>query len=284
METPLHVLTFHGLKLACPFSDKFRRHTEAERSAMLASVKASGIHESVKLYTDTTTGREDCLLDGEGRLTTAIELKLAFDAVRFEHFGELTTDAAYDIACDLNDSRRQDSPDEVERRKVERLERHARKHREMQARERGDSLRTIAEREGISLGQVQRDLAEAGVSPDTPETVKGKDGKEYPASKPKTFAPEPPPAPTYHAVEPPPKRPEPTPLPKAVKKIEVDWDSLELSIANARDDLNSIMATLKLSGSYEHTNGLALLDDFEALILSGEKKLLSLKWRHQHAG
>jgi hypothetical protein len=159
-------------------------------------------------------------------------------------------------------------------------------------RENGDSIRTLAEKEGISKSQVERILAEgvAGVPRGTPETVKGKDGKEYPASKPKTFTPEPdasanygnvPPA-TYHPVEPP-ARPEPTPIPKAAKRIVFDWEPMERALSEVRDELNSAMAALKMPGSYEHTNGLALLDDFENLILSDSKKLLSVKWRHEHA-
>jgi hypothetical protein len=48
----------------------------------------------------------------------------------------------------------------------------------------GKSTRQIARKTGVSQSQVQRDLA--GVSGDTPEAVKGQDGKTYPASKPAT--------------------------------------------------------------------------------------------------
>ena len=85
MDVPLHSIPFHGLVLVCPFSQKFRRHTEVERAVMRASIEANGIHESVKLYSDTTLKTDNCVLDGEGRLTIAVDLKLPFDGVRFEH-------------------------------------------------------------------------------------------------------------------------------------------------------------------------------------------------------
>jgi hypothetical protein len=63
------------------------------------------------------------------------------------------------------------------------LNRAARIHRVAEARQEGNSLRTIAEKEGVSLGQVQRDLQESstvsggGTVAPTDGKVKGRDGK-----------------------------------------------------------------------------------------------------------
>jgi hypothetical protein len=89
-------------------------------------------------------------------------------------------------------SRRNSTPEEIKHLRLQRLERVA------QARQDGKSLRSIADQENISLGQVQRDLVASGVSPDTPEattistipeTVVGKDGKQYDSAKPKLLCP-----------------------------------------------------------------------------------------------
>jgi hypothetical protein len=80
----------------------------------------------------------------------------------------------------MNDCRRHETAEMVARRVQERRTRVA------QSRSQGKSLRTIAEEQNISLGQVQRDLRTSGVSGDTPESdrVTGRDGKSYAAARP----------------------------------------------------------------------------------------------------
>lgn len=293
MPDPSRVIAFHGLQLLCPFSSHFRRHTEKELAVMEDTIREYGIREPIRIYTDTTLNRENCIADGEGRLGLAVKLGLAFEDVKFEDFGEMTTQEAYEgIALVHNDGRRQDSADEVERRRIEREERHARIHRVMRAREEGKSIRVIAEEIGVSKSQVERDLADAestvpGGTVATPERIVGKDGKERPAVMPPKPPPVPPPpsppAPTYHVVDHTPAKPDPTPIPKAAKRIEVDWQPMENHLADLRSELNNVMARIKMTGSYEHTNAAALLTDFEDVILSNKKSLLSVRWRHEHA-
>lgn len=105
-------------------------------------------------------------LDGHHRSRIADELrvKYRFDVVKVE-----SDEQAREIAATLNTDRRQLS---VEQRRAV----------VATLREQGHSLRAIAGAVGASLGTVQRDVA--GVSPDTPAEVVGKDGKSYPAKRP----------------------------------------------------------------------------------------------------
>jgi len=103
-----------------------------------------------------------------------------------------------------NENRKHFTQEFLAKKREERIERIA------QARADGESTRTIAEREGVSQPQVLRDLAsgDTPVSPETQKTqgkghvegaekpkndqkVKGKDGKTYPAKKPKKVIPPP---------------------------------------------------------------------------------------------
>jgi hypothetical protein len=85
-----------------------------------------------------------------------------------------------------NDHRRHETQEQAVKRVEERRERVA------QARANGQSLRAIAETEGISESQVRNDLATSGAQGCAPEgangTVKGRDGKTYRARKPKQTA------------------------------------------------------------------------------------------------
>ncbi len=75
----------------------------------------------------------------------------------------------------LNDHRRHETPEVAIARIVKRRE------RVVAARAEGQSLGAIAEKEKVSKSQVVRDLESSGVPVGTPEEVKGKDGKTYPA-------------------------------------------------------------------------------------------------------
>jgi hypothetical protein len=95
-----------------------------------------------------------------------------------------------------NDQRRHESPSVVRARRAERIQRVA------QARSEGESLRAIAEKEGVSKSQIERDLEEHAADeptvppgtvgkPPVPETVTGRDGKVRPATRKKAEPPAP---------------------------------------------------------------------------------------------
>ncbi len=67
----------------------------------------------------------------------------------------------------VNDHRRHETQEKAMKRAAERRE------RARAAKEAGSSVREIAETEGVSIGQVQRDLEAASVSPDTPANDNG---------------------------------------------------------------------------------------------------------------
>lgn len=105
-------------------------------------------------------------LDGHhrGRIADDLGVDYRVDVVRVE-----SDEQAREIASTLNLARRHMNADQ---------------RREIVAslRERGHSLRAIAGAVGASKSQVERDLS--GVPDGTPETVKGADGKSYPARRP----------------------------------------------------------------------------------------------------
>lgn len=127
------------------------------------------------------------VLDGWQRLRACIETNVE---PTFEKLPEGIDPAAY-VEC-VNDERRHETSEE----RQERIGRVA------ERRKAGESLRAIAEAEGISEAQTRRDLEEANSgapgegAPETetkeePPKVTGRDGKKYDAKKP---APPPPPA------------------------------------------------------------------------------------------
>jgi hypothetical protein len=176
-------ITYQGTVYTCPLSNHFRRHTDEEVADLRASIETDGVEVPIRIYCDTTLGLPNCVLDGEGRLSAAVAVSAPPNRVPIQYVGQLTTDEAYRRAKILNDKRRHDDPEAVRRRRAERIE------RVVEARSEGKSLRTIADDEDVSLGQIQRDLedaVESGVSGDTPEapaTVTGRDGKSYPAER-----------------------------------------------------------------------------------------------------
>jgi hypothetical protein len=174
----LRTIDHDGITYTCPLSDRFRRHTPAELAMMTESVREHGIQNPVRTYHDTTLDVSACVLDGEGRLEAAVATGTE---VPILPMGPLTTDEAYALAVVFNDHRRQDTPEAVQQRRRERIERVA------AARAGGKSTRQIADAEGVSQSQVVADLktaTEQGCSVETPEKVVGKDGKSRPATQP----------------------------------------------------------------------------------------------------
>ena len=177
----MKALKYKGISYACPFSDKFRRHSAAEAKELSESIAEHGILHPVRVYFDTTNNWHNCILDGEGRMEAAIAVGTK---VPLHDCGRMTNEEAYSLACSLNDARRHDDAEAVKARKAARLVRVVEKNA------RGESTRKIAQDEGISQSQVLRDLADAGEPPGSPEPkpIKGRDGKTYKV-KPKAAKP-----------------------------------------------------------------------------------------------
>lgn len=174
-------LTFAGKVYTFPFSTRFRRHNAAELERMGESVQR-GIQAAIRVYHDTDLNLADCVLDGEGRMTLAILHNLPRERVPIYDHGKLSHNDAYGIARTLNDDRRMDDAASIAIRRQERIE------REAALRRRGASLRMIAEAEGVSEGQVRKDLKIAGIR--RPRVVSGVDGVRY-HLRPKNYQPEP---------------------------------------------------------------------------------------------
>lgn len=164
----MKTVTYNGGTYPCPLSELFVRHTDDERETMRHYTAAVGnrVLVPVRLYHDTTLGKPNCVLDGEGRLEIAAELGLA--KVPFVDEGKLTSEEAFERAKVFNDARRQDTPEAVRKRRIERV---------AEKRAAGKSLQTIADEEGVSKAQIRRDINCAPPGTVEPEEVVGKDGK-----------------------------------------------------------------------------------------------------------
>jgi hypothetical protein len=120
------------------------------------------------------------ILDGRNRFLAAKAANIK--PVFREFIG--TDEEAKEFVKRANEHRRHLTEDWLRRRRKERIERVA------EARAEGQSIRTIAEAEKVSEKTVRNDIAEQVRTPSAPEPAKpkkttGKDGKTYPAEKPK---------------------------------------------------------------------------------------------------
>jgi hypothetical protein len=161
----LDPLPFH------PVAGRYPLMEQPELEALADDLAANGQRLPVWTY-------QGLVIDGRNRFLAA-RLK-GLDLWEVEYQGPPEKLEAF---CEsLNEHRRHLSPEFLRQRRQERIARVAEKRHE------GKSLRTIADEEEVSLGQVQRDLGEASaVSGDTPEPdrVTGRDGKQYPAALPR---------------------------------------------------------------------------------------------------
>jgi len=162
-----------GVSYSCFLTKRFRRHNPEELADISAGMKRFGWmpHHPALLYRDTTENVENAVLDGEGRLETAIALEIPPVVL---HLGDLTTEEAYSRAKVINDARRHDDEEAIAARRL----------RVAQAKAAGMSNRTIAEKEKVSHTTVQRDLETATGTYDVPVVVKGRDGKQRPSKQP----------------------------------------------------------------------------------------------------
>lgn len=181
------------------FPDLLRPLSDAERRGLKESIERRE-EVAVQVVVDEDFG----VIDGGNRLTIAAEVGL--DHVNYEMRTSLTLAEKRALALELNEHRRHLSADEQQALRQERIRKVA------EDRQQGMSKRQIAAKHGVSLGQVQRDVKDAGksgVSPDTPATVTGRDGKTYPASRPAQA-----PTPSEPEPAPPPSQPEAEPIPE----------------------------------------------------------------------
>ncbi len=177
--------TFHLL-----FPDLLRPLSSEELADLQESILANGLQMPI------VTDEEDGVIDGGHRLEVAWANDL--EDIPVQVVTGLDLEGKRNLALGLNLARRHLTQEELQEQRQQRIGRVATARRE------GDSLRTIAEKEGVSLGQVQRDLqdgsgvsgdtpasdekgARSGVSGDTPDggspKVTGRDGKTYPATR-----------------------------------------------------------------------------------------------------
>lgn len=173
---------------ARPFAALFRPLTAAERTELTASIRQHGVRYPAKVYQSREHGR--AVIDGANRLDICDVLGIACPV---EDLGHLSEDTATELAEQLNHCRRHLSAGDWQRMAADRAER---VKRVAERRRAGQSIRTIAADEGVSPGQVQRDLEAATVSGDTvlpdDNQIVGKDGVKRsatrPADEPELFA------------------------------------------------------------------------------------------------
>lgn len=258
LETPEIPETEDTWKL--PFADLFRPLTEAEEGRLRASIKAHGVKHHVLTF-DSPTWGTDCVVDGANRLRIGQEEGKEVPVTKIPG---LSDDAARDLAITLNADRRHLTIEEQMAARAARVERVA------EARSEGDSLPVIADREGISVAQVQRDLEKAkdsGLPPGKPEPekVKGKDGKEQ-AAKHKTATPAPQqspvPATDTFPLVPPASPPQPYPKPEDTPRDALGraLPKYLLDTFAKRNEVRAVSATIGKAAS-----GIKALDGDEEL-------------------
>lgn len=162
-------MDFHEL------SNKYPLMVGAEFKQLCDDILANGLREPIILF----AGK---ILDGRNRHRACVASGVE---PRYEEYVGDDPEAFVDS---LNLHRRHLSAEAQSKARAERVARVA------EARSAGESLPSIAESEGVSIAQVQRDLEKSGLPGGKPETkdgkVTGKDGKKYEASKPKKSNPE----------------------------------------------------------------------------------------------
>ncbi len=178
-------VTIGGLSFALPFADPkeplFRAHTVDELAALEKSiVQAGGVSKLCAVVTATVPELGGIVVDGATRATICARHKLPCEKT---DAGEMSLKEAECWARVFNFARRHLSPGELERARRERITLVAGKRAE------GKSIRAIADEVDIDPKQVRRDLEAAGgdtvPTSDEPTVVTGRDGKEYPASRPR---------------------------------------------------------------------------------------------------
>lgn len=169
----MKTVNINGVRHACPFAATFRDLTADERAGLLESGRQIGFYHPTITYDSPTHG--PAVADGVNRAELADEHGIPLPV---QHLGAVSDEDAERIAKRVNADRRHLTADEQRAARAARIERVA------ESRAGGKSLRAIAAEEGVSKSQVVADLESAGVQGCTPETILGRDGKEYPAATP----------------------------------------------------------------------------------------------------
>jgi hypothetical protein len=195
------VIIIGGRNFTILYPGILRPLTQAELLSLRTSIKRVG-----EVLNPVACDENDGVIDGANRLRIAAELGLS--SVPVKTFRGLTEEEKRDLAIELNEARRQLTPEDREKIKEEREMKAAEKRRQ------GKSTRQIAKELGVSQPQIIKDLKEEGDNqlspgPAPPETqpakVTGRDGKQYPARKPRKPKKAEEPAPASEPDAPPPE-------------------------------------------------------------------------------
>jgi ParB-like chromosome segregation protein Spo0J len=178
-------ITVNGLVYSLPFEHLLRALTAEEFGRLDADIAANGVQQAVVTATTPTWGR--ILVDGMHRATVAERRGLDIPQNLVVSLGKISDAVARERALALNLNRRHLTVEEQQAARGERI------RRVTEAKSNGESIRAIAAKEGVSPGQIQRDLQgnASGVSWDTPVEIPapqparilGTDGKAYAAPK-----------------------------------------------------------------------------------------------------
>jgi transposase len=229
-------LEYEGVTFRFPWHNLVPKPSEAD----LANLRF-GMEEVGFLTQDITLDEENNVIDGENRLRLAKELGWPLGDLPFKVQRGLTVEQRRQLVVSINADRRQLSQEYQTARANRRRERVAAR------RAGGQSIRQIAEEEGVSPRTICRDLGQVlppnttadsahpegtNGTPAPPATVTGKDGKTYPATKPK---PDP---------DAPPPEPAPDPLAEA-KRAAVLVELEGISVRKAAEEVGLPEATLR---------------------------------------
>lgn len=147
----------NGISYALPFERLLPAFTPGRLAELAADVAIHGVLQDVVVATTDSWGR--CIVEGMHRSIVAEPLEHV--VVPIKNLGRLTDAQARERCFALNVKRRHMTVEEQQQAREGRIA------RVVEQRDSGKSLRAIADDVGVSLGQVQRDLSAAGVSPDT---------------------------------------------------------------------------------------------------------------------
>lgn len=150
---------------ALPFEKLFRAHTSDEASALRSSIEQFWIQSPVIVYNSPTHGQS--IIDGGNRCELSGEIDSG-RTVPVDDRGDMTDLAAEALAMTLNLDRRQLTLEEIAAFR----ERQAKQAKQLRAA--GFSYRTIAEKTGLSIGTLHREIS--GVPLGTPDEDDGDDG------------------------------------------------------------------------------------------------------------
>lgn len=164
----------NGVTFRLPFWRLLRPLTALEFARLDASIVKNRVQERAITYTSPLWG-ERCVIQGSYRLRICGERDIFCPVCPRDG---MTDDAAREMRLELATTGRRLTPEEIEQLRENRDE------NILQDRGLGESLRSIAARYHLSVRMVGKILRAAGVDRSTPETIEGRDGKQYPAPVP----------------------------------------------------------------------------------------------------